>query len=971
MRDFYTVFVWLILVSLLAGKVTDLRAAPVAFKVGVVHAGGARIAVGEDLLLSLYINEAYIAEVFAIKTEHGAAIELQSLFSSLDFAISAQNTSASTNYVGWFIAPKQSFSLDLEKQRAHVAGRVEHFNNYQWRQLEGETYVDANLLASWFNLKFIINYQDLRVQVLSAKVLPIEQRLARKSRTFSMKNTHPLPILPWQPSPYQKWSAPLLDFQLGVKATDYDTKLDYVVQGSQDIAYWNTHYFVRGSEQDLASQSRLQASRSYSDAVSLGPLEVTQLEFGDIIGTHIGRDYQATHARGARVTNRPVYKEVDSQIVRISGGVQVGWDVELYHNGLMIAQQLNIQSGLYDFDNIELYFGSNAFEILMYGPQGQIAQDVRSYYVTGNAIKAGEHYFDMSIVDTGSTLLNDKLVNLSTSGWNLLSRYDYGLSENVAVYTGVRYGLESQANQYQLSTGVSFDMWNRGLLNVDLSRDEQGNQLTQLQGRTEVNGHSLSMTFNDRNRFLTPQSISKVRSQELYLRASGQFYSYGSLRLNYQNTLNWQRTQQQNRFMATNLLAMATRAGTFSNQLSYFKHDTDDETELFGGLRWQGRLGRAYGRFNIGYQLQPSRKFTDYQIQISQSIQPDLDVELEYTKSLLHDGYELGVGLSWHNDRLRLTGDFSYQQNEEWQLGFATQFSLGYPNTREILLFTDKRLASTGSVAVKVFLDHNNNAVFDKNDEVLQGVRIKSVQSLGQAQTDDNGIALLTNMPLERRTDIRLDIDTLPDPFYIPAHDGRSVTPRRGLITYLEYPVVHAGELEGVTYRKHLDGSSSPLPYATIELVDKDNKVVAQAKSAFDGYYVLSNIRPGLYEARVKQQSDDEFTQRGKVAVQLSNEGDVLLEVDLTVEQLEQRERIIASGGRFNSLPILKTYALMLVKKSPGLFQSKPFYMYDRQREDYLLGFSLYEHVEKAAKACLTFKRKKINCEVEEITLNY
>ncbi|KZN34907.1 hypothetical protein N480_20175 [Pseudoalteromonas luteoviolacea S2607] len=971
MRDFYTVFVWLILASFLAGRVTELRAAPAAFKAGVVHAGGARIAVDEDLLLSLYINETYIAEVFAIKTEQGVAIELQSLFSSLDFAISAKNTATSTNYEGWFIDPKQYFSLDLEKQRTDVAGRVEHFHDHQWRQLEDETYVDANLLASWFNLKFTINYTDLRIQVFSAQELPIEQRLARKSRIFSMKNAPPLPVLPWQSSPYQKWSAPLLDFQLGIKATNDDTTFDYVVQGSQDIAYWSTSYFVRGSEQDLANQSRLQASRSYSEVFKWGPLEVTQIEFGDVIGTQIGRDYQATHARGARVTNRPVYKEVDSQTVRISGVVQVGWDVELYHNGLMIAQQLNIQSGLYDFRNIELYFGSNAFEIRMYGPQGQVAHDVRSYYVTGNAIKAGEHYFDTSIVDTGRTLLNDKLVNAPSSGWNLLSRYDYGLSEHVAIYSGVRYGLESQVNQYQLSTGVSFDMWSKGLFNVDLSRDQQSNQLTQLQSRTEVNGQSLSMTFNDQNRLLTPQSTSRTRSQEVYLRASGQLYSYGSVRLNYQNTLNWHRTQQQSRFMATNLLAMATRVGTFSNQLNYLRHDSKDETELFGGLRWQGRLGRAYGRFNIGYQLEPTRKLTDYQIQISQSIQPDLDVELGYTKSLLHDGYELGVGLSWHNDRLRLTGDLNYQQNDEWQLGFATQFSLGYPNTSDVLLFTDKRLASTGSVVVKVFLDHNNNAVFDNNDEVLKGVRVKSVQSFGQARTDDNGIALLSNMPLERRTDIRLDIDTLPDPFYIPAHDGRSVTPRRGLITYLEYPVVHAGELEGITYKKHQDGSSSPLAYATIELVDKDNRVVAQAKSAFDGYYVLSNIRPGLYEARVKQQLDDEFTQRDKVAVQLSNEGDVLLEVDLTVEQLKQRKRIVASGGRFNSLPILKTYALMLAKKSPGLFQSKPFYMYDRYSEDYLLGFSFYEHEGKAAKACLTFKREKIKCEVEEVPINY
>ncbi|WP_141685419.1 SpaA isopeptide-forming pilin-related protein [Pseudoalteromonas luteoviolacea] len=971
MRYFYTVYVCFALLGLTAVKATELHAASAAFKAGAVHSQEARIPIGEELLLSLYINEEYVSEIFAIKTEQGAELELQSLFSSLDFAISAQQAAASIDYMGWFIDPKQSFLLDLEQQQAFVAGRAERFDNTQWRQRGEEVYVDAALLASWFSLKFIFHYQDLSVQVMSEQMLPIEQRLARKNRAFSQRGTHPQPVLPWQSSPYQKWSAPLLDFQLGLKATGDETQLDYVIQGSQDVAYWGTQYFVRGDEHNLISQSRLQASRVYPDASFWGPLEITQLELGDVIGTHIGRDHQSTHARGARVTNRPVYKEVDSQQVRISGSVQVGWDVELYHNGLMIAQQLNIQSGLYDFNNIELYFGSNAFEILMYGPQGQIVQDARSYYVTGNSVTAGEHYFDTSIVDTGSTLLNDEHINSASSGWNVLTRYDYGLSEDVAVYSGLRYGLESQLNQYQMSAGISFDVWNRGLVNLDISRDKLGNQLAQLLGRTEVSGHSLSASYNDRKRILTPQSISQTHTQELYLRASGKLYNFGSMRLNYQSTLNVERSNQQSRFMATNLLAMTTRLGTFSNQLNYLEYGNDEGKELFGGLRWQGRMGQAYGRFSLGYQLEPNRQFTDYQLQVSQSIQPDLDVELAYSKSLLDDGYELGVGLSWHNDRLRLTGDFNYQQNDEWQIGVTSQFSLGYPNTRAVLLMTDKRLASAGTVAVKVFLDHNNNALFDTGDELLQGVRIKSVQSFGQAHTDSNGIALLTNMPLERKTDIHLDIDSLPDPFFIPAHDGRSVTPRRGFITYLEYPVVHAGELEGVAYKKHHDGSNSPLPYVTIELVDGKNNVVAESKSAFDGYYVFSNIRPGRYEARVKKALDDEFMQRRKVEVELSNEGDVLLDVDLTVEQLEQHKHVIASGGRFGSLSILKTYALMLTRKSPRLFQSKPFYVYDRHRQDYLLGFSVYAHIEEAAKACLKFTHKKIKCEVKEMTLDH
>ncbi|MCF2856506.1 hypothetical protein L1286_03405 [Pseudoalteromonas sp. SMS1] len=937
--------------------------------VGVEHIGGSRITTGEELLLSLYVKEHYIAEVFAIKTHDSIQIALPSLFSSLDFAITPQRGTTPPQYLGWFIEPKHSFLLNLSANQAVIKGRTVHFNDSQWRNLEGEIFVDANLLAHWFRLNFVIDYQDLTVQVNSQQTLPIEQRLARKNRTIATKSAHPQSVLPWQASPYLTWSAPLLDFQVGFKATEGGMHADYTMQGSHDIARWNTNYFIRGNEHQLIRQSRLQARRGYQESINLGPLAVNQLEVGDILGTQIGRSYQSAHALGIRMTDRPLYKEVDTQRVRISGEVQVNWDAELYHNGLMIGQQLDIQSGLYDFDNIELYFGSNEFEVVLYGPQGQIMQDVRSYYVTGNSVAKGEHYFDASVIDNGSTLLDSDPTETETSGWNILTRFDYGLSDDIAIYSGLRFGLEALTNQYQIATGFSFDLWDRGLINLDFSLDDLGSQLAQIQARTEVGGHSLSMVVNDRRRQPTHEQASKLHSQEAYLRTSGKLYSHGSVRVNYQYTFRWEQFEQQTDFMATNMLAMTTRYGTLSNQLNYTRHSNLSDSELHGSFRWQGRIGKTYGRVSLGYQLEPLAQLTDYQLQASQSIGSDLDVEFDYTKSLLHDGYEVGVGLSWQNDRLRLIGDVSYLQDDTWQVGLSSQFSLGYADQSDVLLMTDRRLASTGSIMVKVFLDNNNNAIFDEGDEVLQGVRVKSVQSFAQAQTDERGIALLSNLPLERKTDILLDVNSLPDPFYIPAQDGSSVTPRRGFIAYLEYPVVHSGEIEGVAYKKRPDGNALPLPYTTIELVDKRNQVVAQSKTAFDGYYVFSNLRPGSYEARVKARPEDRIRQQEKVEVTLSERGDVLLDVDLVVAQLQDREGVIASGGRFNSLSILKTYIRILKRKSPHLYSTKPFYVFDTHQDNYLLGFTVHENAEQAAKACLKMKENKVKCTVEAVTL--
>ncbi|MBQ4836338.1 hypothetical protein [Pseudoalteromonas luteoviolacea] len=934
----------------------------------VLSYGEDRIQTGEVLFFSLYMEGYYLSEVFARKSKTGVQLELQSLFSALDFAISYDENVS--RYNGWFIDQAQRFSLDLKLREAVVGDQIVRFDTSDFAQIDGEVYFDARRVSSWFGLQFKFNYQDLKLQMSSEQQLPIERRIERQNRQFSPGTAQQSPVLPWKATPYQVWSPPLLDIQGSFNTMNLkDNVASLSLLGSQDIAFWNTAYFLSGRSGDLLSESRISASRENESGVDFGPITATQVEIGDVLGTRIGGNYRTSYARGVRVSDRPLYRQIDTQTVRISGVIQVGWDVELYQNGLMIDQRLNVQSGLYDFESIELYFGSNEFELVMYGPQGQVLQESRSYFVAGNNIAEGEGYFDTSIVDTGKTLLGDNVGMPDISGWNLLSRYDYGFSDDLSVYGGMRYGLEGQENVSQLNIGASYDVWNKGILNVDLSRDDQGARYYQFQGRTQVNQHALSFVLTDHKVRTELGQALLQHTQEFAVRAAGTLYRHNHVRLNYQNTLNWRREQAGSDFLGSSLLSVATQFGTFSNQLDYHQTNSASDHTLKGITRWQGRVRGTYGRIGLSYQLHPQKQLSDYQIQLSRILDSQFDVELDYTKSLINEDYEIGAGVNWQHDRFRLTGRFSYLQNDDWQVGLTGQFSLGYQSYSNEFFITDRRLASTGSVLVKVFLDQNNNAIFDGNDRLLEGVKIRSVQGFSQAFTDTKGVALLGNMPLNRQTDIVMDEESLPDPFYIAAHDGRSITPRKGFLAYLEYPVVHAGELEGVAYEKDLNGQEQPLAYADIELVGRNQKVVATVKSAYDGYYVFSNIRPGQYEARVKKRSTDNFRQHNTVEVALSNLGDVLLEVDLLVEQLPHYKGYIARGGEFDSLTILQAYVAIVFKRSRHLFSTKPFYVHDKKRKKYLLGYKFAKQSQQAARACLKLKQNHIACEVERISV--
>src|SRR3546814_18132484 len=53
------------------------------------------------------------------------------------------------------------------------------------------------------------------------------------------------------------------------------------------------------------------------------------------------------------------------------GDLPAGWDAELYRNGQLLAFTSPNGDGRYEFIAVPLQYGSNRFEIVLYGPQGQ------------------------------------------------------------------------------------------------------------------------------------------------------------------------------------------------------------------------------------------------------------------------------------------------------------------------------------------------------------------------------------------------------------------------------------------------------------------------------------------------------------------------------------------------------------------------------------------------------------------------
>ena len=82
-----------------------------------------------------------------------------------------------------------------------------------------------------------------------------------------------------------------------------------------------------------------------------------------------------------------------------------GWDAELYRNGQLIGFQEDDGDGRYEFLNVELFFGRNELEVVLYGPQGQVRREKTDFPVGFNQIEPGETYYWAGILQDDRDLI--------------------------------------------------------------------------------------------------------------------------------------------------------------------------------------------------------------------------------------------------------------------------------------------------------------------------------------------------------------------------------------------------------------------------------------------------------------------------------------------------------------------------------------------------------------------------------------
>lgn len=776
----------------------------------------------------------------------------------IDLAIKADPTSGIAQ--GFVFNEQRRFYLDAKRGEITLAGKLHSFNRQRAAiRAFDDIYVDSYLIGQWLPLKLDIDLFAARVNIIADEPLPFQLRKQREERIKMIHSRLERQVrdFPERIDPTRSWSYPLIDqtVRSGVfRDANGDTSgtFNYTTYASADLMHMESSWYLTGSDNDIVEDGRITFAKKDPAGRLLGYARATQYAFGHVYEPQIELVTRPfTLQPGVFVSNYPLTRQLQYDSHNFRGDLPPGWEVELYRNNALLDYQAEAIDGQYRFDEVPLLFGNNYFRLVFYGPQGQQREETHTFNLNQSLTPRGKYFYR-------ATASKDE-----DFGARSVLEYDVGITNNLSVASSfasipIDRALlitQQEINHNYLQAGV------RGFLQsvfyrADFINDSQSGSALDWNVQTRLG----EVVLNFGQSYFYDAFISEVfpeSTQPLERRSHLKFDSAipTSFFPRIPITFEIERDQLQGGTTIdriSNFISAQQHGLAVSNTLTMNRH-SDFNSHVSGILQASRRAFGYNFRATINYQTAPdsgllSASFTADGFRlwkyhaatgISRDVQNDSD-EIFFNVIRSHGAYALGL-----NTRYRTGGVAAVELNFSMGLGREPRRGSWVADYRPV--------ATGGSLSAQAFLDENGNGRKDEHERGLQDVKLKINGGLTPQATDENGIVYLNRLEPYRALDVELALQTLEDPMWQPRDKGQRIRLRPGHVAKLDFPVTLTGEIDGSVFID-IAGRKQQVRGVILQLVDGQGKVIQSVETAYDGFYLLSQIPVGQYQLRVSPQ---------------------------------------------------------------------------------------------------------------------
>jgi hypothetical protein len=807
----------------------------------------------EQFLLDVDIRQLKLGDgVRAYNTPEGTCVVLGDFLTTLDVPITVDL--AAKKATGWAFKQSNTIAIDAAAMTATHGGAHEPIGPGTIRETPDGWCVQTSALARWFGIGVRPMTAGSVLLLDSQAKLPVELAMERRQRAKTIKPaTFNLDALPQVRLPYRMWRAPALDFVVSAGATyrasdGLRVDREASVYAAGEIARLSYDAQMTTDDKGVPASVRVRAYRSDPNAGLLGPLHATHFGVGDVAGFDSPLTGSAASGRGAVLTNRPLVTQAAFDRTRFEGDLPIGWEAEIYRNGELLGFAKSDGSQRYVFDDVQLLYGVNRISIMLYGPQGQVKTREELINVGQDNVPKGMTWYWLGFNQPGRDLVTlhkppDGTLEPKAEATVSL---EHGIDDRTSVGALARMMLIDDEHVTVVEGSVRRSL-GPAMVEVSGARQNGGGSAAraQLLGKFgPVNVSAQTLIANDFH-LQGGRSVS-IRDQSLSIDAPlriGRSVLPAHADVHLTDLRNGSSQLEAAARLSNNIgrFNLAT-ALTYTKQFVHGSPGTAGELNLdFIG---SGHIGRVRVRGETSFDVAPQARFREADVSAYWSGSENVD--WEGTLGYDDQGHRARVGIT-HIRRFRTMGvALTAEAATDGSVAFGVNLNFSLDPSHGLSL-SRQPLAQSGIVHALVYRDLNDNGVRDAAEPLEKGAVVTTGSRLADQPTDARGTVTVGGLSPFVPIAVGIDETSLDDPMLTPKTALQVVVPRPGVAADVEIGLVGGGDIEGAVVKSGGLGFEG----LDLELVNAAGKVVATARSDFDGFFLFERVPYGNYSVRV------------------------------------------------------------------------------------------------------------------------
>jgi hypothetical protein len=821
------------------------------------------------LILEVRLNRYILSDgMFGYIEEGGLLLPLGEYVRMLEFNIAVDTSNGRAN--GWYMDQNRLFALDILSGTVVIDGREQKYDRNLVELHREDIFVDSRLLSQWFPADVEFDLSNLLVRLKSREPLPLEERAEREQRRSVAIARRESEESEYEvvETPYQWLDWPMVNFSSTAGYTksaagDSSYTGNYNLLAVGDLMKMGSKLFVSGNQDRGVSLVRLEMGRKDAEGQLLGSLDATEYSFGDIVTPALDDIARPRSGRGAQISSFPLERVSNFDSINLVGELPLGWEVELYRNEVLLDFRMSRSDGRYEFEEVSLLFGVNLLTLKFFGPQGQYREETRRVLVGQDQAAAGDFNYRIAVTQQDEYLIpvqDDSATPATVADLQgearAITEAEYGLSKNMSVAAGASSIALPDGRHNYGKLGMRFG-WRNLYSRLDLIGDSAGG------GAAKV-GAQLSMPLNmslllehiELSDFISEEFPADVDPTSRVSKvALNGVVPFGTLlRVPFNITAEHETSESgATETEIQNRLSTSISRVSLSNWLLWrrTKGVISDTTNAEGALLVGGHLFRTSIRGELQYDVEPEAELTKGIVSVERHFTGDttgrIGVERTFTGQ---EVTTLSAAVSHSFDIAALGLNGSWGDDGSASAFLTLSFAFGRePRSGGWGMFSDS-VADNGAISARVFLDNDFDGKYGPDDTPVEGAMFDTGRGIIRETTGEDGVLLLTGLPAWRDVDVTIPPQGLEDPYWLPKSDGFTVKARPGKAALVEFPVIVTGEIDGMVYVRQ-GGSALEVADVAMELIDADGNLVAETRSAFDGFFLFEQVRPGHYTVRV------------------------------------------------------------------------------------------------------------------------